>query len=100
VSRLSELTARQSELLSRSAVERDAMLYDLQDIGGTVARVDRILLVMQRSLLNPVMIAAGVGLLVVLGRSRSLRLLGLVPAALRVAVPLLRRRRSVPRDRG
>jgi hypothetical protein len=97
VSRLRELAARQAELLRRSAIERDAMLYDLQEVGGTVARVDRILLSIQRSVLNPVMIAVGIGLLVALGRSRSLRLLGLVPAALRVALPLLRRPRSVSR---
>lgn len=88
--------ARQAELRQRCVLEREQAAEAGESIAAGLARLDRGIAVVARWGSNPVVIAAGVGLLVLLGRSRSLRWfgtgLGVASTALRVVAPLLQRR--------
>lgn len=93
-----DLVARQAELRRRCAEQRERLAAAGQGIASGLERVDRRLAVVARWGSNPLVIAAGVGLLVLLGRSRSLRWLsagvGTATTALRIVAPLLQRRRA------
>ena len=91
-----ELAARQTELRRRCAVERDAAAREAQNIAAGLARIDHVLSAAGRWASNPLIIAAGIGIAVLLGRSRALRTLGaglgLLSTAARIGAPLLRLR--------
>ena len=92
-----ELAARQAALRRRAVAEREAAAQEAQSIVISLAKVDRALRTIRRLAANPLLIAAGIALIVVFGRSRALRVagagIGLASTVLRIAVPVVLRLR-------
>lgn len=94
--RVRELMARRAQLQRRCEEQRQSAAHEARNVVAALARVDRTLLLIGRWASNPLLIAAGVGIVLLLGRSRLMRALGaaagVAAAVTRIALPLLRLR--------
>jgi hypothetical protein len=71
-----ELARREAALRLRCAVQRSEMARQVGGIEARLQSVDRVAMTARRLLLRPTVIAGGVVLLILLGRTRTFRVLG------------------------
>lgn len=88
---LSELAQRRAALLRRCAVQRLQLRYELAPIHARLAAIDRGLRLVQNLVTQPAVLVIGATVVLMLGRSRVLRLLG---GALAVLATVRRLRRT------
>jgi hypothetical protein len=82
-----DLTGRHEMLVRRCGAEREQAARYANELRAAAADADRRIARLKRWLFHPAALAAGLALLVVLGRSRSLRVMG---TALGLMAPILR----------
>jgi hypothetical protein len=71
-----ELARREAALRLRCAVQRNEMARQVDGIEARLRAVDRVVMTARRLLLRPTVIAGGAVLLILLGRTRTFRVLG------------------------
>lgn len=74
--RVRELVERQERLRQRCAAQRGAIAHEIASIEARFAGVDRVAGLASKVLLHPLVITGGVVGLLLIGRRRSLRLIG------------------------
>jgi hypothetical protein len=74
--RVRQLAERQAELQARCAAQRALIAGEVAAIETRFARVDRVAGVVRSVLLHPAVVAGGIVALLLVGRSRGLRLVG------------------------
>lgn len=68
---MERLRSRRAELLRQAGLQRQALRGHFEQIGGTVERADRGLAMVRRVATPPVLVAAGVAAVLLLGRGQS-----------------------------
>jgi hypothetical protein len=71
-----ELARREAALRLRCAAQRSAMARQVDGVEARLQSVDRAVMTARRLLLRPTVIAGSVVLLILLGRTRTFRVLG------------------------
>lgn len=74
--RLRELVERQAQLQQRCAAQRTVIAYEVASIESRFGAVDRGVAFVRSTLLNPVVIVAGMAMLLFVGRLRGLGMVG------------------------